>query len=83
MIFNINHSIRVKVTLHGYSLLPAERAKMVFKESSKNDGWSRWQLWDLISTFGGHLHIGCEIPFETNIEIPEEPKFPGKTEESP
>jgi hypothetical protein len=76
MIFNLNHCIRVKVTLHGYFLLSKAKAEMVFEESSKNDGWSRWQLWDLMRTFGGHLHMGCEMPFETNIEIPEEPKFP-------
>lgn len=34
------------------------------------DGWSTWQLWQLMNTFGDHCWNGCEPPFETIIKIP-------------
>lgn len=34
-----------------------------------SDGWSSWQLWNLMQELGPHIYIGCEIPFETTIEF--------------
>ena len=34
------------------------------------DGWSKWQLWELMASFGAHMHNGCTVPFELNIRIP-------------
>jgi hypothetical protein len=35
--------------------------------SSKD--FSRWQAWDLMETFGHHMAIGTEPPFELNVLI--------------
>ena len=41
------------------------------KEDS--DGWSEWQLWDLMSLYGPHITLGAALPFETTIEIAKPP----------
>ena len=33
------------------------------------EGWYRFQLWELMQKFGGHMYNGCEVPFETGIRI--------------
>ena len=35
----------------------------------EDDGWSEWQLWDLMATFGEFCGMGRELLFETTIEI--------------
>ena len=32
-------------------------------------GWSKWQLWHLMETFGTYFAMGEEPPFNLNIEI--------------
>ena len=39
--------------------------------TERDDGWSRWQLWDLMSTFGEHVYPGAQTPFETEIRLTE------------
>jgi len=39
------------------------------REQAENDGWSEWQAWDLFETFGTSMHLGCDIPFETEIQF--------------
>lgn len=33
------------------------------------DGWSEWQMWDLMKNLGGEIAQLGELPFETNIRI--------------
>ena len=36
------------------------------------EGWSTWQLWDLMQRFGQHFYLQntpAQMPFETTIEI--------------
>lgn len=78
--FDINNFVRVKLTDMGKRILEKDSTRMVFdnriikkfevKEDS--DGWSEWQLWDLMATFGEYMHDGCKVPFETEVEIPTE-----------
>jgi len=35
------------------------------------EGWSEWQLWALMREFGPYIGMGLDVPFETEIEIPE------------
>jgi len=79
MKFNINNNVRVKLTdkgreIHrkkydnlwnGYHSLP-----YIPVEEDEN-GWSTWQLWQLMSNFGDSMYNGCDLPFETEIEIME------------
>jgi hypothetical protein len=77
MKFNINHKVRVKLTDNGRGIL--SRKEHAFSEAfdlpakeplvREVDGWSEWQLWDLMREFGPHIYNGCKVPFETEIEI--------------
>lgn len=33
------------------------------------DGWSRWQLWELMAIFGPHFGLGQAVPF-VEMRIP-------------
>ncbi len=87
MKFNINYYVKVKLTKHGKELLrldhdafieqikafsPPLAEGRVFKLPKEDEeGWSKWQMWHLFETFGKHMYLGCNTPFETEIEIVE------------
>lgn len=81
MKFNINHIVRVRLTdlgrklmIKNHNALFGNRAHLVeVRSPSEIDGWSELQLWYLMAEFGQHLNNGCDLPFETEIEIPERP----------
>lgn len=33
------------------------------------EGWSKWQLWNLMQEFGPHMSLAGRMPFETTIRI--------------
>ncbi len=33
------------------------------------NGWSKWQMHELMNTFGAHMYNGCNIPMNTTIQI--------------
>ena len=73
---NINDKVRVRPAAHGGAILrenyenlwrDTPRAAPVFTLPNEDkDGYSEWQLWDLIKQFGQHLWNGCRIPFVDN-----------------
>lgn len=78
--FNINDYVYVKLTdrgraihrqqfdefnRHVMSLMPREYTP----PKEDENGWSKWQLWVLMSTFGEHCHMGDDPPFETKIQF--------------
>ena len=79
MNFNINDKVRVKLTDHGRTCL--ERNHVEFwagtalyaysppKEDA--DGWSEWQLWNLMHELGPHTSMGSPVPFDTTIQLME------------
>lgn len=78
MKLNLNETVRVRLTPKGRVLHRLNHDKMYedwtyapdyrpVEETA--DGWSTWQLWDLAREFGPHLYNGCDLPFETEIEI--------------
>ncbi len=81
--FNINHKVKVKLTEEGRKILKAEGEVLIkiypdMKEFAElnymlpeidEDGYSTYQLWDLMKTFGDHMYNGCSVPFETEILI--------------
>ncbi len=77
MKFNINEYVKVKLTDEGREILNKKKQRfkreynidLNFHKKEDEDGWSEWQMWDLMMTFGEHIHLGCKPPFETNIEI--------------
>ena len=75
--FNINHHVLVKLTDLGRSILEAQH-DLLYKELGINepykprkevDGWSKWQMWVLMETFGESISMSGKPAFETNIKI--------------
>ena len=78
MKLNINEYVKVKLTDKGraihkkqYEELFASCPELMNYRPPREDadGWSKWQLWDLMQRFGPHISLGVEVPFETEIEI--------------
>lgn len=75
---NINDNVRVRLTPHGHAIHRKNHDERYIFAANPNpyraptedvDGWSTWQLWDLMLHFGASLHTGCALPFETEIKI--------------
>ena len=75
--FNINDTVMVRLTEYGKTK-HKERHQKFYKELGMNveyiapkedDGWSKWQLWDLMSEFGQDISLGGRVPFETTIRL--------------
>lgn len=76
---NLNDIVRIKLSPLGreiykeYWISAFAGFPSIFDFKPKNedmDGWSEWQLWDLIAVFGNHVYMGCVPVFETEIQIP-------------
>ncbi len=63
--FNINNRVRIKMTDYGRSI--ARSYAEPFREDA--EGWSDWELWNVMHVFGANLSMGGALPFETLIEI--------------
>lgn len=59
--FNTNNKVKVKLTDYGKSI---DQNCKVDKE-----GFSSYQLWELMQIFGKYMYCGSEVPFETEIII--------------
>lgn len=73
--FNVNQYISVRLTDYGREYL---RLRFVELEERYNldleytppvevDGWSTFQLWELMESFGPIIGLGAKLPFETEI----------------
>lgn len=84
MKFNINNNVKVKLTDFGrkvhrenhnkiFEFIPANCTYNYYNDFYKpledKNGWSTWQLWELMQIFGPYFFNGGEVPFETEIEI--------------
>jgi len=80
MEFNINETVRVKLTPRGrkvhrqdhinfWSQFPGKKCEYR-PPVEDEEGWSRWQLWCLMKEFGPHVDMGMDLCFETVIDIP-------------
>jgi len=80
MMFNINQKVKVKLRENGLRILkeqhenlqrdfPSAKIGDFHPPEQDTNGWSEWQLWVLMETFGPYIHIGMGGPFETEIEI--------------
>lgn len=70
---NMNDKVKVKLTSTGIRLLRVElsNSPTLFEMYTKidTDGYSEFQLWELMSFFGKSVYNGCETPFQTDIKI--------------
>ena len=80
MKFNINGYVKVRLTPNGKAILrqnydrdtaliDPEYVVPFALPAEDGNGWSTWQLWVLMETFGPSISIGMNPPFETYIEI--------------
>ena len=79
ILFNINETVYVKLTDVGKAELKRQHdelrksfPKLGEDIPIKEDefGWSKWQLWTLMSHLGHLCNMGAiQLPFETNIEF--------------
>lgn len=80
MKFNINERVKVKLTVKGIEHLKKQHERIMkngypyeFKlPQVDKDGYTEFQLHDLMQTFGEIMFPGCELPFKTDIIIPDE-----------
>lgn len=47
----------------------AERLKCEVPIHTDTEGWSRFQLWELMNIFGPMMFMTADLPFETTIRI--------------
>lgn len=76
--FNINNYVWIKLTEKGeqirkdnHNTLYGENASKyeMIKHEKNNEGFERWQLWELMQEFGSAMWNGCAVPFETIIKL--------------
>jgi hypothetical protein len=72
MIININDVVRVRLTKHGLFLLESlhngtDDIDEYAPPDIDEEGYTEFQLWELMATFGSYMYAGCHLPFETNI----------------
>lgn len=59
---NINDTVRVKLTDHGRKIGAG-------RFSEDENGWSQWQAWILMETFGQYIGLGLPNPFDVIIQV--------------
>lgn len=78
---NVNHYVFVRLTDFGRQVERKNHEKLFagyppglcpFSPKEEDpEGWSRWQLWDLMKEFGSVISMAGPVPFETTIRIDE------------
>ena len=80
--FNINCNVRVKLTEHGKQMLERDHNefwgsrgmldKFPYQPYQEDEnGYVKFQLWNLMDKLGKYCGIGCAMPFDTVIFIDE------------
>jgi hypothetical protein len=76
--FNINEYVFVQLTDAGRSELKRQHGELretfpkmddYTAREEDEDGWSKWQLWVLMNTFGHMTRMASEPAFKTTIKI--------------
>jgi hypothetical protein len=77
--FNVNNYIKVRLTERGRAILRDNYARMYQGYLSEKypyqppeedgDGWSRWQAWHFMASFGPYMGCGSDLPAETEIKF--------------
>ena len=79
MLVNINRYVWVRLTDKGRILLDEHDRRLLevikslkkLPERREKDGWTQFQLWELMEIFGPYMGHGVEQPFEAHIELDE------------
>jgi len=91
MRFNINEEVKVRLTVAGHQVYEKHtiarnvelrkygiRINLGEEHPEDTNGWSRWQMWELMTIFGPHMGVGSIPMFDTEIIIPEKSLTPGE-----
>jgi hypothetical protein len=65
--FNFNDFVKVRLTDCGQNVLAIKRKNSTRAPETDADGYTKFQLWELMNVFGEHLCNGCPVPFNPNI----------------
>ena len=66
MIINMNGYVKIKLLPKGLEIMRDQGLRPTDLEEDEN-GFVKFQLWEVMNTFGAHCFQGCELPFETDI----------------
>ena len=75
---NINNCVKVKLNEFGLAVMKSQREKLQALAPSLPDfttpavdseGYSKFQIWELMQTFGPVLYLGGELPFDSEIHF--------------
>lgn len=77
---NFNETVKVRLTKVGIDILERRHKELnniiherggkglgEFKISIDDDGYSNFQIWQLMSTFGEYMNLGYEPPFKSDM----------------
>lgn len=77
---NFNDRVLVRLTEHGHRILEERHEEMRQKlpsyptyvpRKTDADGQVSFQIWDLMNTFGPHMHLGStKLPIEADLTFP-------------
>lgn len=79
---NINMNVKVKLSNKGIDILRKRHDDLnehielrggkgfgEFKLDQDEDGYTTFQMWNLMNIFGEYMSMGLEIPFDTDIIV--------------
>ncbi len=67
---NVNDVVLVQLNDRGRGIISEQVARgLEHTVREDGEGWSSWQLWHLMEVFGHHLHLGAQMPFDSQIRI--------------
>jgi hypothetical protein len=70
--FNVNNRVKIKLTDTGKEILAkywGYRVPNWYDSHTDTDGYTMFQLHEVMHIFGPYVYNGCTIPFETTILI--------------
>lgn len=69
--FNVNNRVRIRLNDKGRAIYREAYEAVSIRvhgeyrpKKEDAEGWSEWQLWEVMELFGPHIHLGCHMPFE-------------------
>ncbi|WEZ09567.1 hypothetical protein P5663_06900 [Priestia flexa] len=79
---NFNEIVKVRLTKFGIDILKSRHMELnnliqkrggkgleEFKLKIDDDGYSSFQIWELMSTFGEYMYMSSELPFKADMVI--------------
>ncbi|MDX1475057.1 MAG: hypothetical protein R3309_12860 [Reinekea sp.] len=73
---NLNQTVKVRLTKTGINIINKQKEELKNSTGGRyippkiridKDGYTHFQLWSLFDTFGNHIFLGCNPPFDLDI----------------